>query len=93
LPCVNSGIPDLVHEEASRTLRGTMNDNLACGDAISAEVASVKEAQVRQLEKSKALAGRAVTNPETMTSDEVQEIGWGFLVALKRLRRLGVMAI
>jgi hypothetical protein len=70
-----------------------MNDNLARVHSIGDAIATMTDAQTKQLEKSKVLAGKAIASPEAMTSDEVQEIGWGYLVALKRLRRLGVTTI
>ena len=62
-----------------------MNDNFKPFVIWQAERRRTMKAQKKQLAELQDFAMRAVLSPETLTLGEIQEVGWGYILASRAL--------
>lgn len=64
-----------------------MNDNSGPDRQIARDQHEREQARTQQLAELSTLAMRAVAKPESLSPTEIQEIGWGFLMAARDLHQ------
>jgi uncharacterized protein YbjT (DUF2867 family) len=64
-----------------------MNDNFTSKAQHLRYARDMEAAQSAAIEEVRSVAARAVTEPESLTMGEIQEVGWAFLMASKEITR------